>query len=603
MIKKILYFCMLFFFVPLIINAQDIELVGYEATINVSKNRTASIEEKMNLYIINRTDIFKKTFDKGINIYRSDNSKLYNDIIIDNITSNSLKSIDSNSKSKIVNLNVTAKKDTIQEINLKYNYNLGKDKAKEYDEFYYNIISNLDSIASDISFEIIFPKGTDIKNVEFAIDGKYNLSKDDVTCVIEDNIVTGYLNIMLEENQTFSVRVELPQGYFVNTSDNFNYLSYLYLIFPLATLIVILIYWFKFAKGNKVKRKYDYKPTNNFDPVEIGYLYKGLTEESDLITDLLYLANNGYLKIEENEDGYKLGKENSFKFIKLKEYEKNNAVQKLLFEGIFKNKDIVELKDIEYNYNSKIIDVKRMIDNKNNRLKLFNVDINKAKLVSMIMGAISIIILNIEPTKQLTGNILFVPLLSFIMCFGLSVLFILNTKGIFKIILGTLFTGGTIFISVSTIFNQTQLLMIYLLELLMIIISVILYVKLPLRTKYGNNYLGQVEGFKLALLNMNQKQLQELLNENPNYFYDMAPYASVLGILNDWMSKGKGIIKTRPEWHITKEEFDINKECRFFKNVIYTTSKVMIKAIYAKKESSQIEYKRDQINDKLNNKE
>ena len=603
MIKKILYFCALFLMLPLITEAQNTEVVGFQSTVNVSKNRVSNVEETINVYLIDKTDKFERILDKDLYIYRKDESKIFNETIISDIKSDKLIKSESTPKKENITLNIEGKKDTIQDLDLKYNYNLGRDKSRQYDEFYYNVVSNLDSIASDISFEVILPEDAKINKVEFAIDGKYNLSKDDVTYIIEDNIITGYLNIMLEENQSFSVRVELPNGYFINTTDNFNYLSYLYLIFPLITLIIIFRYWFMYAKGNKAKRKYDYKPVNNFDPVEIGYLYKGKTEETDLVTDLIFLANQGYLKIHENEDGYKLGTENTFKFIKEKDYENNNAVQKLLFEGILKNNDSVELKDIEYNYNSKIIDVKRMIDNKNNRLKLFNVNINKAKLVSIIMLAISVLILNIAPTIQLTGSLLFVPLAAFIMAFGLAILFVFNTKGILKILLGILFAGGVTFISIGTIIGQNQLLIIYVLELVMIILSIILYVKLPLRTKFGNEYLGQVDGFRLSLLNMNKNQLQEILNNNPNYFYDMVPYASVFGILNEWMSKGKGLITNRPEWHITNEQFDLNKECRFFKNVIYTTSKVMIKAIYAKKESSQIEYKRDQITAKLNNQE
>ena len=603
MIKKILCFCTLFLLLPLNINAADTEVVGLESIVNVSKNRIAKIEENINIYIINETNEFERNLDKDLYIYRKDNSKILYDIKIDKIVSKDLNKIESTSKKEKVIFNINEKKDKIQNISLNYNYNLGKDKSNKYDEFYYNIVSNFDSIASNISFEITLPEDTKINKIDFAINGEYKVSKDDVTYVVENNVITGYLNIMLEENDVFSIRVELPDGYFVGGTDNFNYLSYLYLIFPIITIILTIFYWVKYAKGNRSIKKYVYYPPNDFDSVEIGYLYKGLTEETDLVSILIFLANQGYLKIEENEDGYKLGTENSFKFIKIKDYEKNNAVQKLLFDGLFKNNDVVELKEIEYNYNSKIIDIKKMIDNKNNRLKLFNMSINKAKLHSMIMIIISIIVLNVMPIYELTGTYLLVPIAAFIMMFGLAILFIFNLKGILKLLLGILFVAGVAFISINTLSGQLHPLIIYSVSLVFTLLSSILYSKLPIRTKYGNQKLGETEGFKLALLNMNKNQLQEIMKEQPNYFYDMVPYASVFGILNEWMSKGKGLITNRPEWHITNEQFDLNKECRFFKNVIYTTSKVMIKAIYAKKESSQIEFKRDEINAKLNNQE
>lgn len=591
MIKKLLYVFTLFLLFPFVGNAATIEVVGVESIINVEKNRTATVEENIDLYIIDKNSEFSKTFDKKYFAYRKDDSKVYIDSKIDNITSNSLIDVISSNKQETMKFKLDGEKDTIETINLKYNYNLGKDKTKNYDEFYYTIV-NTDNISSNISFEITLPKDSKINKVEFSIDDKYNLSKDDVTYSIENNVITGYLNVMLNENQKFMVRVELPDNYFIDVQDNFNYLSYLYLLFPLITLVIISRYWFKYAKDNKFKQVITNKIPNNFDPVEIAYLYKGFVEETDLITDLIFLANNDYLSIEENEDGYKLGTQNTFKFIKNKDYDKNNAIQKLLFEGIFKEKDIVELKDIEYGYSSKIIDAKKMIDNKDNKLKMFNIDINRVKKISLLLLFISVLVLNIEPIKQLMDSYLLIPVSTLLMTLGIAIMFIFNTKGTLQKILGFILCFGVVFINIYGLLGQTQLIIIYLLELILIFVSIFLYKKIPNRTVFGNKKLAEMNAFKIGLLSMNVKEIEEKQKENENYFYDMLPYAIVLGITNEWVAKGKNIIKNPPKWHITNEKFDLNNEIRFFKNVIFTTSKVMIKAIYAKKESSQIEYKK-----------
>lgn len=590
-IKKIFYFSILFFCVPLISSAASTEVVGFEAIVKVSKDRKISVDEKIDLYIIDKTNSFERIINKKNFMYREDKSKLYNDLKITNIKSNELLDIITTNKQEKIKLKLVGKKDTIETVNLKYNYSLGKDTSKKYDEIYYTILNN-DNISSNVAFEISLPNDVKINNVAFSINNKYDLSKDDVTYTIEDNVLTGYLNVMLNENDEFSIHIELPNNYFKNVVDNFNYFKYLYLLFPLITLGIIIKFWWTHARKNKFEEKITVDIPCNFDPVEVGYLYKGFIDENDLVTNLIFLANNGYLKIEENEDGYKLGRENSFKFIKTKDYEKNNAIQKLLFEGIFKEKEIAELKDIEYGYSSKIIDTKKMIDNKDNRLKLFNLEINNVKKISLIFLAISLLILNIEPIKQLTNSYLFVPVATFLMGFGLSILFILNTKGTLKKLFGILLFGFVFVTSIYTLLGQTQLIIIYILEILLLFISILLYKKIPTRTIYGNKKLAEINAFKIGLLSMNINELEEKMNENSNYFYDMLPYAIVLGITNEWMLKGKNLIKDKPYWHITKEQFDLNKEIRFFKNVIYTTSKVMIKAIYAKKESSQIEYKK-----------
>jgi len=590
-VKRIFYFSVLFFCMPLIVGATSTEVVGFEAIINVSKDRKINVDEKIDLYIIDKTNSFERIINKKGFMYRKDGSKIYNDPRISDIKSKELANISSSNKQEKIKLKLNGKQDTVETVNLSYNYNLGKDQVKDYDEIYYSILNN-ENVASNVVFEITLPEDAKVNNVAFSINNKYNLSNDDVTYEIENNVITGYLNIMLNENEEFFVHVELPNNYFKNVVDNFNYLKYLYLLFPLITLGIIFKFWWKYAKENKFKEETTISVPYEFDPVEIGYLYKGTIDENDLVTDLLFLANNGYLKIEENEDGYKLGKENSFKFIKTKEYEKNNAIQKLLFEGIFKEKEIAELKDIEYGYSSKIIDVKKMIDNKDNRLKIFNLEINDVKKVSLIALVISLFVLNIEPIKQLTNSYLFVPVFTFLMGFGFSILFILNTKGTLKKLFGILLFGSVVVISIYALLGQTQLIIIYILQLLLIYLSFMFYKKIPVRTIYGNKKLAEINAFRIGLLSMTITELEEKIEENKNYFYDMLPYAIVLGITNEWMLKGKNLITDKPYWHITKEQFDLNKEIRFFKNVIYTTSKVMIKAIYAKKESSQIEYKK-----------
>jgi len=42
----------------------------------------------------------------------------------------------------------------------------------------------------------------------------------------------------------------------------------------------------------------------------------------------------------------------------------------------------------------------------------------------------------------------------------------------------------------------------------------------------------------MTLQSMSQEKLKTLLKENPNYFYDILPYAYVFDILDIWMNKG-----------------------------------------------------------------
>ncbi len=598
---KVLYFCLLFLFVP-IIHASDIEITSFESSITLNKNRTANITENYELYFINNTKVFNRTLDATLELIRKKDSKSIIKPEITNIKSDNTYKIQTDDKQKIVSIETKGIKDTMSNANLSYTYDLGKENSRKYDEFYYNIISNFDSIVSDVSFEIVLPEDMKINNIDFLLNGEYSLTSDDVTYDTESNIITGYLNKMLNENDVFSIRLEIPEGYFTGVRDNFNYFTYLFLTFPFLALVVVLFYWLKYGKGNKIKKQYNIYPPNNFDPAEIGYLYKGKSEESDVVSNVLFLANNGYLQIEENDDGYKLGKENSFNFIKLKDYKNRNAIQKILFKGIFKNRDKATLSDIEYTIMDRLMDAKSTIDNKNNKKKLFNININKVKMISILLVVLASISITITPVKEITNSYLLVPVLSSTLLFGLAIVAIINTGIVPKIVLGLIFIGGTNYLNIYSLIGQDKPLIIYIIGMSLILIATFIYTKLPSRTKFGNQRLGEVEGFRLELVTMNQNKLKEILAENSNYFYDMVPYAYVFGVLDNWMALGKGIITDRPSWHISiqNDKFELRKETKFIKNVIFTTTQVMIKGLYNRTEASQLEFKKDVFNSKLN---
>ena len=599
---KILYFCLLFLVMPIISSASDIEVTSFESSMTLNKNRTININENYELYFINNTKSFNRTLDTSLELIRKNDSKSILKPEITNIKSNNSSEIKDVDRKKTITLNIKGTKDTVGETDLSYTFDLGKDDSRKYDEFYYNVVSNFDSVISDISFEIILPEDAKINDVSFLLNGEYSLGEDDVTFDTESNIITGYLNMMLEENDVFSVRVELPEGYFEGVRDNFNYLTFLFLVLPLVSLFVVIINWFKYGKGNKSKKEFSIYPPNNFDPAEIGYLYKGKAEEADVVSNVLYLANNNYLKIEENDDGYKLGKENSFNFIKLKDYKNRNAIQKILFKGIFKDRKKSTLSDIEYTIMDRLMDAKTTLDNRNNKKKLFNININKVKLTAMLLISLSVVSITITPVKEMTNSYVLVPVLSLTLIFGLAIIAVINARIAPKILLGLIFVGGTNYLNIYSLIGQNKLLIIYIIGMVLILIATFIYTKLPLRTKFGNQRLGEVEGFRLELVTMNQNKLKEILAENSNYFYDMVPYAYVFGVLDNWMALGKGIITDRPSWHISiqNDKFDLKKETKFFKNVIFTTTQIMIKGLYNKTEASQLEFKKDVFNSKLN---
>ena len=61
------------------------------------------------------------------------------------------------------------------------------------------------------------------------------------------------------------------------------------------------------------------------------------------------------------------------------------------------------------------------------------------------------------------------------------------------------------------------------------------------RTEYFAYTLGQIKGFKNFLTAVDKERMIALINENPQYYYNVLPYINVLGIDDKWADKFSAI--------------------------------------------------------------
>jgi uncharacterized membrane protein len=61
------------------------------------------------------------------------------------------------------------------------------------------------------------------------------------------------------------------------------------------------------------------------------------------------------------------------------------------------------------------------------------------------------------------------------------------------------------------------------------------------KTKEGEKLTAQVKGFREFLRTAEKKQLEALVEKNPNYFYDILPFTYVLGLSKKWIEKFEDI--------------------------------------------------------------
>lgn len=150
---------------------------------------------------------------------------------------------------------------------------------------------------------------------------------------------------------------------------------------------------------------------------------------------------------------------------------------------------------------------------------------------------------------------------------ALAVLIFSENKSPFLFIWAILF-GGIPFLGVIDAINSVapyNLPILYTGLIAVIICSICLY-HLKKRNKQALSVLGNLLGFKKFIETAERNRLQTLVEKDPQYFYNVLPYAYLFGISDKWINKFEGIMKLQPDWY-TGEHFNCNSFRRFSDSV------------------------------------
>ena len=126
----------------------------------------------------------------------------------------------------------------------------------------------------------------------------------------------------------------------------------------------------------------------------------------------------------------------------------------------------------------------------------------------------------------------------------------------------------------NIIMNMNKLGLIELgIQMISLIFIMILVTLMKRRTKYGTEVLGKILGFKTFLKTAEKEKLEMLVNQDPGYFYNILPYAYVLGVSDEWIKNFETISLMPPEWYVGNNSYyDFLND---YNNLMRTSANVM----------------------------
>ena len=573
-------------------DGEDYVIDAYDINIHVNENNTFDITETITAYFNTPKHGIYRKIPLNNKIVRLDGTSSTNRAQISNLSINNKYEISkTNSAYNIqigdANKTVTGKQTYI----IKYTYNIGKDPVKDYDELYFNIIGNeWDTTIGNVTFTITMPKEFDENKLGFSHGEIGSTDSSDINYQVNDNVISGNYNRILNKSEALTVRCELPEGYFVDAKLNRSTSDYLIIILPVTSLLISFSLWFTLGRDKKIVETVEFYPPEGFNSLEIGFLYKGQATNTDVTSLLIYLADKGYIQISETSEESLFKTVQGFKITKIKDYDGNDANERIFLDGLFKpstfslNKNAANEATKYSLYNNFYITVNEILKNvnsKENNQKIFDKkSLSKKRIIILLMlisyALITIVpILNYGDVSSIIFALLF-PIMGFAVVyksvFEPSAIF---TK-IFALIWGILFIGiSWLTTAFPSIIQDTFYTYGYIIGIICIIGMSICLKYMPKRNAYGTEILGKIKGFKTFLENVEKNKLETMIMQNPNYFYDILPYTYVLGVSDKWIKKFETITMPAPIWYTSSRPFNVIYFGHFIDNTMSSASSAM----------------------------
>ena len=278
----------------------------------------------------------------------------------------------------------------------------------------------------------------------------------------------------------------------------------------------------------------------------------------------------------------KLNRENKFFIKKLKDYDGTNVNEQLFMDGLFEY-DRTEVTD-EMLYNNFYITNNRILHNvnsKQNMDKIFEKSATNKKFLIILMIIATYCLITIPPIfnygqPEILIFALLFPGIGFSALFGMLFGKTPIPVKIFGLIWGLGFGGIPWTFMVLPAITQDILYLIgYVVGIICVLGMILCLVYLPKRTKYGNEMLGKLKGFKNFLETVEKERLKALVMQNSNYFYDILPYTYVLGVSDKWIKKFESISLQAPSWYDSSNGFDVSSFGTFMNSTMVSAQSAM----------------------------
>lgn len=422
-----------------------------------------------------------------------------------------------------------------------------------------NIVSGKwDTVTHSVDFLINMPKEFNRSKLLFDSPvGVTSESKDALSIVVTGKTISGSYNADLQPGDAITVQLSLNDDYFEFVSNDKYGLSAM-IISGIFTIIMATVF-FLFGKDDPLVESVEFHAPSGMTSAEVGVIIDGIANDGDVVSLILDWGRRGLINIVDEEE--------SLTLVKKADLEPTaRSYERVMFDKLFSNGDEVDIESLSEVFYTTIHRVEKMLDKyfDSNKRRLFtrrSVALQSAMtILSFIPIGVASFMLYYNYYYDLPLSFIWVAIDAITIVAFSSIMVYLDskrymhkwyTKTLLYVLSLVLFTIPVIILVFITVRTHTSIWFSFVCILFNIVVIVITRF-MKKRTDYGNQVLGQVIGLRNFIIVAEEDRLQELVDENPYYFYDILPFAYALGLTDVWNDHFKKLTIQPCEWYSSR---------------------------------------------------
>lgn len=440
-------------------------------------------------------------------------------------------------------------KNSVRDYTISYTYKLPNDDLSGIDELYYNIIGTQSYIKQEnVTFSITLPDASKMHNYAIYY-GKDGSTTKATNIVLEGNTIKTTSAFNLNALQGITIRAEFDDGYFTKNR-TFQIVSLIPIILGILVLAMCVYFASKLHERSKMSPSVEVSAPSGITPMEAQMYNKLKITDKSITATIVYLASKGYLKIVQSEDG------DTFTLVNQKKKREGLgkselAILNALFDKEENQKDSTSLEEVKYDPCFVALEIKQTKMENDLYADEAKSKLNKVKVFTTIFLAliIGLSVFSLSLNTQAVTPIAFgVVVLSLFMLVAVAGMFA-NNK--YLSIIATVLTIAFMFrFYWDPIWNLISLDPFYtwMIALALVGGSMATLVGIPKLTDLGEANRSRVLGFKEFIEKCEVEQIKSFALENPNYYFDVLPYAYVFELSDVWISKLSSLELNYPSW-------------------------------------------------------